>query len=125
MRSVRPPASGIRAQYLRPIVWRCFYAAGTKLSLEAAMTENNNSPDRPYGLPDPDFGPVIAEEEAPAYLGVDKRTFDALKEQYGIARRYLAEPRPHWYFARKDLDEVKAAAEPGKTPPQGQRQEGA
>ena len=75
------------------------------------MTENNDTPDRPYALDEApsneELGALVPEHEAPAYLGVDKREFDQLVEQYGIARRYRTEPAPAWYYAASDLDEVK------------------
>jgi hypothetical protein len=77
------------------------------------MTENNDTPDRPYALDEApsneELGPLVTEPEAPAYLGVEKREFDQLVEQYGIARRYRTEPAPAWYYVAADLDEIREA----------------
>jgi hypothetical protein len=65
--------------------------------------------ERGLGLRDdtraPDF---LTRDQAAEYLGLDPRRLGPAIEPYGIARRYLLAPRPDWYYARRDLDKVKA-----------------
>jgi hypothetical protein len=61
----------------------------------------------------------LTREQAAEYLGLDPRRLGPAIEPYGIARRYLLSPRPDWYYARRDLDKVKAGlpAEAPARPP--------
>ncbi len=54
---------------------------------------------------------LLVAEEAAAYLGIEPRRLPAVAEQYGFGRRYRADPRPGWFYARPELDEVLASPE--------------
>jgi hypothetical protein len=54
-------------------------------------------------------GRFFHPEEALAYLGVSQRDFDVLVKQYGIGRYHLPEEGNQVFYAREDLEAIKAS----------------
>jgi hypothetical protein len=60
------------------------------------------------------FAEFLTADEAAAFLGIEPRQFGATAQQYGIGRRYRADPRPGWGYLRSELEHVKTALTAGK-----------